>query len=402
MTRVAVDVQGVSKMFRLYKDRNQSLKATVLRGRRASYTDFWALDDVTFEIPKGSTFGIIGENGSGKSTMLKCIANILQPDKGKITRDGRMAALLELGSGFHPELSGRDNVYLNGSILGLSRKEIDKAFDSIVDFSGIEQFIDNPVKNYSSGMYVRLGFSIAIHVEPEILLVDEILAVGDAAFQRKCVEKFTELRKSGRTVVMVSHSMGSLKDMCDHVVWLRHGKVVNQGKAIEVVDEYLSDTTEDRLISDTYNPSVKQVGSGEILITDVALLNDAGRQTTKYHVGEPFRLRMEYRCTKPVQDVVFGMSVKTLEGVKVWGNHTRDQGMQFSSLSGEGVIELVADRLLLNSGTYDLWVNITDESRSHQYHLLKDIIRFDVAPGSIRESDGLVVMGSHFENFVGD
>jgi len=397
----AIEVRGVSKMFRLYKDRNQSIKGTILKGRRAVYEDFWALDDVSFDIPRGSTFGLIGENGSGKSTMLKCIANILQPDRGEIVRRGRMAALLELGSGFHPELSGRDNVYLNGSILGLSRKEIDAAFDSIVDFSGIEQFIDNPVKNYSSGMYVRLGFAIAIHIEPEILLVDEILAVGDAAFQRKCVEKFAEFRRDGRTVVMVSHAMGSLKDMCDNVAWLQHGKLVDQGKAIDVVDEYISDTTEERMTSDLYDPDVKQVGSGEMLITDVQLLDASGQPSTKFHTGEPFRMRMHYKCAEPVRDPVFGMSVKTLEGIRVWANHTRDQGMHFPELSGEGVIDLAVDRLLLNPGTFDLWVNITDESRNHQYHLLKDVIRFDVAPGSIHESDGLVAMGSRFEKFSG-
>ena len=185
----AVIIDHVSKRYRLYHERNQSMKAALLRGRRARYEDFLALDDVSFEIKEGTAFGLIGENGSGKSTMLKVMARILRPDGGSITTRGKVSALLELGAGFHPELSGRENVYLNGAILGLSRREIDSRFDEIVDFSGIEQFIDAPVKNYSSGMYVRLGFAVAINVDPAVLLIDEVLAVGDQEFQNKCTEK---------------------------------------------------------------------------------------------------------------------------------------------------------------------------------------------------------------------
>ena len=210
-TEMAVQVRGVSKSFRVYHDRNQSLKATILRRKRATFEEFWALKDVSLDIPEGKTFGLMGHNGSGKSTLLKCIAKILQPNEGSITSRGRMAAMLEVGSGFHPELSGRDNVYLNGSILGMSRNEIDRKFDTIVDFAGVGEFIDQPVKNYSSGMYVRLGFSVAIHVEPDILLVDEILAVGDMQFQEKCREKFAEFKDQGRTVIVVSHGVGEMR-----------------------------------------------------------------------------------------------------------------------------------------------------------------------------------------------
>src|SRR5690606_28764355 len=184
--------------FRLYKERNQSIKSAVMRRRVSDHEDFWALRDISLKVRQGETFGLVGDNGSGKSTLLKCMAKILYPDKGTITMHGRVAALLEVGSGFHPELSGRENVYLNGSILGMSRKEVDRKFDDIVDFSGVREFIDQPVKNYSSGMYVRLGFSVAINVEPDILLVDEVLAVGDESFQAKCAEKFAEFREQGR------------------------------------------------------------------------------------------------------------------------------------------------------------------------------------------------------------
>ncbi|WP_295123087.1 ABC transporter ATP-binding protein [uncultured Leifsonia sp.] len=238
MTDIAVDVSNVSKKFRLYHERNQSLKSAVMRRRVSVHEDFWALEDVSFEVPTGSTFGLIGSNGSGKSTLLKCIAKILYPEKGSIRAYGKLAAMLEVGSGFHPELSGRENVYLNGSILGMGRKEIDRKFDEIVAFSGVEHFIDQPVKNYSSGMYVRLGFSVAISVEPEILIVDEVLAVGDADFQRKCQQKFEDFREDGKTVILVSHSLDTVERMCDHAAWLQNGSLRAVGDADSTVAAY--------------------------------------------------------------------------------------------------------------------------------------------------------------------
>jgi ABC-type polysaccharide/polyol phosphate transport system ATPase subunit len=231
-------VNNVSKKFRLYHERNQTLKSAIMRGRTSVHEDFWALTDVDFDVPQGSTFGLIGSNGSGKSTLLKCLAKIYWPDKGSITYNGKMAALLEVGSGFHHELSGRENIYLNGSILGMSKKEIDKKYDDIVQFSGVERFIDQPVKNYSSGMYVRLGFSIAIHVEPDVLVVDEVLAVGDAEFQEKCFQKFTDFKKDGRTVILVSHSMSTVTEMCDQAAWLNQGHLMTTGPVEETVKAY--------------------------------------------------------------------------------------------------------------------------------------------------------------------
>lgn len=236
----AVSVENLSKVFRLHHERNQSLKSALMRGRISKYEEFLAVDDVSFEVPVGSTFGLIGSNGSGKSTLLKCLAKIYPPTSGKISYNGSIAALLEVGSGFHHELSGKDNIYLNGSILGMSKKEIDKKYDEIVDFAGVEQFIDQPVKNYSSGMYVRLGFSVAISVDPDILVVDEVLAVGDENFQRKCLAKFEDFKKQQKTVIMVSHSMDSIKTMCDQAVWLEKGKLLASGDSDEVVSSYLS------------------------------------------------------------------------------------------------------------------------------------------------------------------
>lgn len=240
MTQDAISIEHVSKKFRLYKERNQSIKSAVMRGRTSVHEDFWALKDISFTIKHGETFGLVGDNGSGKSTLLKCLAKILYPNGGSISIDGRIAALLEVGSGFHPELSGRENVYLNGSILGMTRKEIDQKFDAIVDFSGVREFIDQPVKNYSSGMYVRLGFSVAIHVNPDILLVDEVLAVGDESFQAKCFQKFHEFREAGKTVVIVSHALGTMVEMCDRIAWLDHGELKGVGKPAELIEAYRS------------------------------------------------------------------------------------------------------------------------------------------------------------------
>lgn len=238
MTDAAVTVDHVSKRFRMYKERNDSLKSMVMRGKKSVHEDFWALKDVSFEVPQGTTFGLIGKNGSGKSTLLKCLAKILWPEEGSITARGKQASLLEVGSGFHPELSGRENVFLNGSILGMSRKEVTRKFDEIVSFSGVGHFIDQPVKNYSSGMYVRLGFSVAVAVTPDVLVVDEVLAVGDATFQKRCRTKFKEMKEEGRTVILVSHSMSTVKDMCDDVAWLNEGELKMIGKTNDVVKAY--------------------------------------------------------------------------------------------------------------------------------------------------------------------
>ncbi len=235
---IAVRIANVSKKFRLYRERNQTLKSAVMRGRTSVHEDFWALEDVSFDVPTGSTFGLIGRNGSGKSTLLKCLAKIYFPDKGHITTRGRLAALLEVGTGFHPELTGRENVYLNGSILGMSRREVDAKFDEIIDFAGIERFIDQPVKTYSSGMYVRLGFSVAIHVDPEILLVDEVLAVGDADFQAKSFQRFAYLKSAGTTVILVSHSMEAVRQLCDHAAWISGGRLREVGESGATVSAY--------------------------------------------------------------------------------------------------------------------------------------------------------------------
>lgn len=393
----AVSIESVSKRYRVYKERNRSLKSALLSGRRARYEDFWALRDISLEIPAGSTYGLIGENGSGKSTLLKCIAKILVPEEGRIKVHGKVASLLELGAGFHPELSGRENVYLNASILGLSRKQVDSKFDEIVNFSGIEAFIDQPVKNYSSGMYMRLGFSIAINVEPDILLIDEILAVGDAAFQRKCEERFSEFRTSGRTVVLVSHAMGSMRTLCDQVAWLDHGKVLKTGSPFEVVDEYVDDSHEDR--ADAPEGQVRY-GSGDVRVTGVQLLGPTGHPVNTVRTGEAVTLRVSYFAPAPVRRPVFGFAVETLEGVYLWAHNSRDGGMVPDDVEGHGHVDLEIGSLMLQPGVYDLTAAITSYDSARTYDFLKHCLRFDVSFGTPRESGGYVALGGSWQQPV--
>ena len=396
MSGVAVSVEDVSKRFRMYRERNQSLKAALMRGKRATFEEFWALRDVSFEIPEGSTFGLIGENGSGKSTLLKCIAKILQPDKGPVVARGRLAALLELGSGFHQELSGRENVYLNGSILGMRRKELEAKFDEIVDFSGIEAFIDQPVKNYSSGMYVRLGFAIAINIDPEILLVDEILAVGDAAFQQKCMDKFADFRKAGKTVVIVSHAMGSLRTMCDHAAWLQKGKLIEVGTTAQTVDDYVDATHVERPVEVAADPN--RWGSGEATITDVELINGAGERTSRFRTGEKFIVRMDYDFKKRIDKPVFGLAITTLEGVYLWALHSRDGEFVPDSVEGKGSVDMTVPNLMLQPGTFEITASIVDYSTTHTYDFLRNCTRFDVDLGTPRESGGPIALGGAWGN----
>lgn len=241
MSEAALTIDNVSKKFRLYHERNQTLKSAVMRGRRFIADEFWALRDISFDVKHGETFGLIGRNGSGKSSLLKILARILVPDGGRVDTVGRVSSMLEVGSGFHPELSGRENIFLNGAILGLKKKQIVARFDEIVDFSGIENFLDQPVKNYSSGMYVRLGFAVAIHTAPDILIVDEVLAVGDGDFQEKSKSKFRELTREGRTVVLVSHSLEQVRELCDRAAWIDAGLLRSVGASADVTREYESD-----------------------------------------------------------------------------------------------------------------------------------------------------------------
>jgi ABC-type polysaccharide/polyol phosphate transport system ATPase subunit len=398
----AVVVDGVSKRFRLYRERNQSLKAALMRGGRARFDEYWALRDVSFEIEEGSTFALIGENGSGKSTLLKCIARILDPDKGSIRTQGSLAALLELGSGFHPELSGRENVFLNGSILGMGKRDLERKFDEIVHFAGIEPFIDQPVKNYSSGMYMRLGFSVAINVDPDILLVDEVLAVGDAAFQEKCMEKFAEFRRAGKTVVIVSHAMGSMRTLCDQAAWLDEGRLVEVGRADYVVDRYVDKGHQEAFAADPEDDDDgapgSRWGSGEARLTSVRMLDGDELPATTFRTGDPVTVRLEYDCATRVERPVFGLAMENLDGVYVWAHNTRDAGFELPYIEGRGHVDLQIPRLMLQPQTFDLIASIVDHTTTHTYDFLRHCYRFAVEPepGRPRESGGILALGGQW------
>jgi ABC-type polysaccharide/polyol phosphate transport system ATPase subunit len=386
----AISVEHVSKSFRLYTERNQSLKAMAMARARVRYEEFAALKDVSLEIPAGVTYGLIGENGSGKSTLLKCMARILRPESGSIRTEGKVSALLELGAGFHPELSGRDNVFLNGAILGLSKKQLTAKFDEIVAFAGLEKFIDTPVKNYSSGMYVRLGFSIAINVDPDILLVDEVLAVGDEQFQRKCTEKFADLREGGKTVVIVSHALGSVRTLCDDVALLEHGELKAVGPSGHVIDSYLADVHVDRTADGDHG---SRWGSGEGRIDLVELLGSDGVPTTEVKTGDAVTFRLHYRFQEPIERPVFGIAIQTLEGVVVSGPNTRQGGFVPDSLRGTGYVDLRIEHLMLVTGTYDLSVSLYDYSCGHAYDFRYLTFRFDVQRGEPTEEFGVLALG---------
>ena len=384
----AISIHNVSKKFRLYHEKNQYLKTTLLRGGRSRFEDFWAINDVSFEIPTGSTFGIIGSNGSGKSTLLKCLAGILAPDKGRLHVHGRLSALLELGAGFHPELSGRENIFLNGAILGMTQKEITTRLDDIVDFSGLGHFIDTPVKNYSSGMVVRLGFSIAANVEPEILLIDEVLAVGDAEFQQRCYEKIEKFRHDGRTIVLVSHGLSQIEQLCDRVAWLEKSRLKELGSALEVVQRY--NGASHHSLKRNADEIGDRCGSGEATITKVELLQNQ-TPSSLFETNGRMTIRVHYEASAPIQNAVCGIRITHLHGTNIWGTNTKRKGVQIQELSPTGFIELEIDQLRLLQGTYDLTVVITDTAEVNAYDHWEKRIRFDVEQTNTFD-EGLVAL----------
>ncbi len=393
MAGAAVTVDGVWKNFRLYRERNQYIKAALLRGRRARYEEFWALKGVSFEVGHGETFGIIGANGSGKSTMLKCLARILVPDKGRVTVHGRLSALLELGAGFHPDLSGVENIYLNGAILGMSRRDIEARFDQIVEFSGLSRFIDTPVKNYSSGMTVRLGFAIAAHVDPEILLIDEVLSVGDQSFQRRSLEKIEEFRRDGRTIIFVSHGLTQVQQLCEKAAWLHKGELRMIGQASEVIAEYTGESLDaqprkDGEIGDRW-------GTGEAQILSVQFLDSNGEHLPYLTTGRPVTVRVSFTTHLPISNPVMGIRVTHLNGVNVWGANTKRRATFISRISGPGHIDVEIPALPILEGTYELTVAISDQSEIHAYDHWEKRIRFDVHQHDVFD-EGLVTIESRW------
>lgn len=390
MNEIVLEVSHLTKSFRLHHEKTNSLKQLIAARGRTRFDEFTALRDVTFDVREGEVFGVIGHNGSGKSTLLKCMAGILQPNQGHVKVTKRMSALLELGAGFHPELSGRENVYLNAAILGMGRREIAARFDDIVDFSGLEAFIDAPVKTYSTGMYVRLAFAVAINVDPQLLIIDEILAVGDVTFQQKCMEKFVDFRNEGRTIVLVTHAMNSVRDMCDRAAWLEHGRLVDMGDPAELVEAYT-----ERMLGDHERNSDGSTrrGSGEIQIERVELFaNHSDEPSKRFRTGDDIRIRLHYVAPERVPKPVFGIAIEALGGSVLTSPCTRDVGLLPESLSGAGHVDVSISAASLLPGTYDLHTSVTDFNRQHVYDQLHVALRFDVMTGKPYESSGSITM----------
>jgi ABC-2 type transport system ATP-binding protein len=362
-----VRVSHLSKRFVIRKDKSIKERITTF-GRSAGFReDFYALNDVTFDIEAGTTVGLIGANGSGKSTLLKTIGGILQPTSGSVQRRGRLAALLELGAGFHPDLTGRENVYLNASILGLTAAETDRHFDAIVDFSGIEKFIDTQVKFYSSGMYVRLAFAIAVHVDPDVLLVDEVLAVGDEPFQRKCMDKIRAFQREGRTIVLVSHSSETVGDLCDRGIMLRSGSVLYDGDTKEALSALRADFELQRV-----DPTAVDFGVGQ-KIESVALVDSTtGIPITRVFPGQSMRLDITVRSDVELPEWVVGMGIETPLGQSVFGTNTRLLGsIGNEPLVGERTISFDLPDVRLGNGQYFIHASFgtpTEESASRISH----------------------------------
>ncbi len=354
---VVVRVEGVSKSFQVRKD--NTLKDRVFHlGKlgREHRERFTAVDDVTLDIEAGTTVGLLGANGSGKSTLLKLIGGIVAPTSGAILSRGRMAALLELGAGFHPDLSGRENVYLNAAILGLSREEVDRQFDAIHDFSGIGEFIDTQVKFYSSGMFVRLAFAVAVHTDPDVLLVDEVLAVGDEAFQRKCMERIAQFRAEGRTIVLVSHSASQVQELCDRAVVLESGKVVFDGDVNEGV-AVLRKVLDGR----RHDERPEEDAGLPIEVTAITLLDDAGVEVEDVRVGDPLTLRIHVRASQPMPRWAAGFSIDTTLGQMTIASNTERLGMTLPPLpAGDGHVDFRIEQVYLGAGQYYINANASE------------------------------------------
>jgi ABC-type polysaccharide/polyol phosphate transport system ATPase subunit len=400
----AIRVEGVSKRFRLYKDRPTTLKERVTQLRQPRYDEFWALRDISLEVPSGSAFGLVGRNGSGKSTLLRVMARIHRPNGGSVETRGRVSALLDLGAGFHPELSGRENVYLNGAILGLNKRQINDVFAEIVEFSGLGEFIDSPVKVYSSGMYVRLGFSVAVHVRPDILMIDEVIAVGDEEFQRRCFDHLYGLRRQGVTVVFVSHDLGLMASMCDRVAWLDHGQLLAEGPALEVTRQYLdqvNEAEEERIgESETNAGPGHRRGTREVEVRDLEFLDSCGQPVAVAGTGDTLVIRIHYDAHTAVEEPVFGLAFHSEGGVHLAGPNTRLSGLSTGTLRGQGYLDYRIERLALMPGLIRITVGVFDKHIMHAYDYRDQSFSLHVQLGSSVEQFGIVDLGGTWKPLV--
>ena len=383
---IAISVENVEKKFRrvavgggyttikslfLRKDQKQKLAES------ADDKAFYALKDVSFDIPKGETWGIIGRNGSGKSTLLKLMAGIYKPDAGKLTVDGKISALIELGAGFHPEFSGRENIYINASILGMYKSQIREKFDEIVAFAELEEFIDNPVRTYSSGMFARLGFSVAIHADPDILLVDEVLAVGDESFSHKCKDKINSFRKEGKTIIVVTHNLADVDILCDNVVWLEKGVIKDSGSPKRITDTYMMTVAEsdNKVLLHEHESDSEETdqadrwGTREAEITKVTMYDNEGNERYLFKTGDEVAVVIEYIAHATLLEPVFGVGIHKQDGSHCFGTNTNIDDVVIDSIEGKGKVTMKFDRLELIEDSYTLSVAIhAKDGHPYDYH----------------------------------
>lgn len=387
-----IEVKNVKKKFKVYYDKGNSLKEKVLFRNRNRYEERWVLNGISFDVKKGEAIGLIGHNGCGKSTTLKLLTKIMYPDEGSIEMRGRVSSLIELGAGFHPDMSGRENIYTNASIFGLTKKEIDARMNDIIEFSELEEFLDNPVRTYSSGMYMRLAFSVAINVDADILLIDEILAVGDVNFQAKCFNKLREIKANGTTIVIVSHSLGQIEQICDRTIWIQDGLIKREGTPRKVHPEYMdymghkredivqhnkakiTNTLQEDIISINSNNEIdkkqdnkvslqsnKRWGNGKARITQVKSYNNDDKEQNVFRTGEDILLRVDYELYSEVIDAIFGIGIFRSDGLQCYGTNTMIDKLTKFDLKEDGTVEIHMKNVILLPGVYKIDIAIQND-----------------------------------------
>jgi len=400
MAQPVIELNSVSKRYRLrrgwhvksIRDEFERLAKRLVRRGAPTRDDFWALKDVTFSLEKGEVLGLVGRNGAGKSTLLKILSHVTVPTTGTFVARGRLGALIEIGAGFHPELSGRENVFLNGSIMGMSRREVQEKFDRIVAFAEIERFIDTPIKHYSSGQQMRLGFSVAAHVDPDILLIDEILAVGDASFQAKCLNKLAELKEEDKTVILVSHNLSNITEHAKRVVWLDKGSVRMVGEPNAVVDAYLENVTADGGSGEGRGAESRPDPDGDLAIGDVVVRNEQEVVQDRFDRGDTVLIDVAYVTRRAMPGIVFVVSIQDLHGYPLGGVATDPDSVKVNGAVQQGVLRLKLDPLLFTKGAYTLSVHAMDPVTKRYYDIRRRAARIlvDGHRATSRESSGHV------------
>lgn len=396
---VVIEVKDVTKSFKVYYDKGKELKEKMLFWKRNRFENRVVLDHVSFQVRKGEAIGLVGKNGCGKSTTLKMLTRIMYPDSGSITMKGRVSSLIELGAGFHPDMTGRENIYTNASIFGLTRKEIDARLDDIIDFSELGQYIDNPVRTYSSGMYMRLAFSVAINVDADVLLIDEILAVGDANFQTKCFNKIREIKGQGTTIVIVSHSLGQIEQICDRSIWIKEGKIQKEGDPKSVHLEYLDYMNNERVDSEERERIRQQrlesgldenrFGNGNARIKNVKLYDDEGKEQGMFKAFGNMTLKFDYHITEPLENVIIGVKINRIDGVYAFGTDTRIDRFGMLEITKDGSVTIKFKDIPLIKGQYYLDLSLEyAEGLPEDY--IKHAIGFEII--SSAEDMGLAVV----------